>query len=43
MSRYKIVDHTPKKWGVKIELPSGRDVWVFNAISLMRRTSRTNY
>ena len=31
MSRYKIVDHTPKKWGVKIELPSGRHVWVFNA------------
>lgn len=31
MSRYKIVDHTPKKWGVAIELPSGRRVWIFNA------------
>jgi exonuclease III len=31
ISRYKIVDHTPKKWGVAVELPSGRRVWVFNA------------
>ncbi len=31
ISRYKIVDHTPKKWGAAVELPSGRRVWVFNA------------
>lgn len=31
MSRFKIVDHTPKKWGAKLELPSGRHVWLFNA------------
>lgn len=30
MSRHKIVDHTPRKWGVQIELPSGRRVWLFN-------------
>jgi endonuclease/exonuclease/phosphatase family metal-dependent hydrolase len=31
MTRHKIVDHTPRKWGVQIELPSGRRVWLFNA------------
>lgn len=31
LSRYKIVDHTPKKWGVAVELPSGKRVWLFNA------------
>ena len=31
ISRYGIVAHTPKKWGVKVERPSGRRVWVFNA------------
>ena len=31
ISRYKIVDHTPKKWGAAIELPSGTRVWIFNA------------
>jgi hypothetical protein len=31
MSRYKIVGQTPRKWGVQLELPSGRRVWVFNA------------
>jgi exodeoxyribonuclease-3 len=30
ISRYKIVDHTPGKWGVAVELPSGRRVWIFN-------------
>jgi endonuclease/exonuclease/phosphatase family metal-dependent hydrolase len=30
ISRYKIVGHTPRKWGVEIELPSGRRVWLFN-------------
>jgi endonuclease/exonuclease/phosphatase family metal-dependent hydrolase len=30
VSRYKIVDHTPKKSGAAIELPSGRRVWLFN-------------
>jgi exonuclease III len=31
LSRYPIVGHTPRKWGVEIELPSGRRVWLFNA------------
>jgi exodeoxyribonuclease III len=31
MTRHRIVDQTPKKWGVAIELPSGRRVWLFNA------------
>jgi len=31
ISRYKIVGHTPKKWGVLFELPSDRCVWLFNA------------
>lgn len=31
ITRYKIVGHTPKKWGAKIELPAGRAVWMFNA------------
>jgi endonuclease/exonuclease/phosphatase family metal-dependent hydrolase len=31
ISRYKIVDRTPKKWGAAIEMPSGRRVWVFNS------------
>ncbi len=30
MSRHKIVGHTPRKWGVQFELPSGRRVWLFN-------------
>jgi exonuclease III len=30
ISRYKLVDHTPKKTGVKVELPSGRQMWLFN-------------
>jgi exodeoxyribonuclease-3 len=30
MSRHKIVGHTPRKWGVQIELPSGRRAWLFN-------------
>jgi endonuclease/exonuclease/phosphatase family metal-dependent hydrolase len=31
MSRYKILGQTPEKWGVQLELPSGRHIWVFNA------------
>jgi exodeoxyribonuclease III len=31
ISRFKIVDQTPKKHGVAVELPSGERVWVFNA------------
>jgi exonuclease III len=30
ISRYKFVDHTPKKWGAAIVMPSGRRVWLFN-------------
>jgi exonuclease III len=30
MTRHNIVGHTPRKWGVEIELPSGRKVWLFN-------------
>jgi exonuclease III len=30
ISRYKIAEHTPKRWGASIELPSGRRVWHFN-------------
>jgi exodeoxyribonuclease-3 len=31
ISRYRIVDQTPKKWGAAIELPSGKRAWLFNA------------
>lgn len=31
IGRYRIVEHTPKKSGVRIELPSGRRIWFFNA------------
>lgn len=31
LCQYKIVDHSPKKWGAAIELPSGKRVWLFNA------------
>lgn len=31
MTRYTIIDHTPKKWGVAVELPAGKRVWMFNA------------
>jgi len=31
ISRFKIVGNTPKKWGVKLALPSGRTVYLFNA------------
>jgi endonuclease/exonuclease/phosphatase family metal-dependent hydrolase len=30
ISRFKIVGTTPRKWGVKLELPSGRQVYLFN-------------
>jgi hypothetical protein len=29
-TRFRIVDATPHKWGVRIELPSGRQVYAFN-------------
>ncbi len=31
ISRFKIVASTPRKWGAKLELPSGREVYLFNA------------
>ncbi len=31
LTRYKIAGTTPKKWGAKIELPSGNAVYLFNA------------
>ncbi|HUF75712.1 MAG TPA: exo-alpha-sialidase [Longimicrobiales bacterium] len=31
ITRLRIVDATPRKWGARIELPSGRQVHVFNA------------
>ena len=31
VTRYEIVGNTPAKWGVQIELPSRRKVWLFNA------------
>ncbi len=31
ISRFKIVAATPKKWGARLELPSARHVYVFNA------------
>lgn len=31
ISRFKIVATTPKKWGARLELPSGRQLYVFNA------------
>ncbi|HEY1601993.1 MAG TPA: endonuclease/exonuclease/phosphatase family protein [Pirellulales bacterium] len=31
ISRYPIAGATPREWGVQIELPDGRRVWLFNA------------
>ena len=31
ISRFKIVAATPKKWGGKLQLPSGRQLYLFNA------------
>ena len=31
ISRFKIVAATPKKWGARLELPSGRRLYAFNA------------
>ncbi len=31
ISRFKIVASTPSKWGAKLEAPSGRQLYVFNA------------
>jgi endonuclease/exonuclease/phosphatase family metal-dependent hydrolase len=31
LSRFPIVTNTPRKWGVRLRLPSGRDVRMFNA------------
>jgi endonuclease/exonuclease/phosphatase family metal-dependent hydrolase len=31
ISRFPIVATTPRKWGVKVDLPSGRQIYLFNA------------
>lgn len=31
ISRYPITGSTPRKWGVRIELPDGQAAWIFNA------------
>jgi len=31
LSKYPIVTNTPAKWGVLVRLPSGAEVWMFNA------------
>lgn len=31
ISRWKIVDHTPRKWGVIVEQPNGERLFMFNA------------
>lgn len=31
LTRHPIVTNTPSNWGVSIRLPSGREVWMFNA------------
>ena len=31
MSRFVIVTNTPRKWGVSVRLPSGGEIWMFNA------------
>jgi exodeoxyribonuclease III len=31
LSRYPIVTNTPRKWGICVRLPSGREAWMFNA------------
>jgi endonuclease/exonuclease/phosphatase family metal-dependent hydrolase len=30
ISRFKIIGHTPAKLGVRVELPSGKSMWLFN-------------
>ena len=31
LTRFTIVTNTPRKWGVSLRLPSGRQAWMFNA------------
>lgn len=31
ITRFPIVTNTPRKWGVSLRLPSGREAWMFNA------------
>lgn len=31
ISRFPIVTNTPRKWGVAVRLPSGKQAWMFNA------------
>lgn len=31
LSRFPIVTNTPRKWGVQVRLPTGREAWMFNA------------
>lgn len=30
MSRFPVLDQTPKKWGARIDTPGGANVWLFN-------------
>jgi putative spermidine/putrescine transport system substrate-binding protein len=31
LTRFRIVDSTPQQWGIKIQLDSGREIYMFNA------------
>ena len=31
LTRFTIITNTPRKWGVSLRLPSGREAWMFNA------------
>ncbi len=31
ISRFPIVTNTPRRWGISVKLPSGSEVWMFNA------------
>jgi endonuclease/exonuclease/phosphatase family metal-dependent hydrolase len=31
LTRFTLITNTPRKWGVSLRLPSGREAWMFNA------------